>query len=118
MIDYSQPLPPVPVPKKILEKDVEAYLVRRVKACGGLSYKWSHATRVGGNRSGVFDRIVIWPAIPEAEVWFVELKRDPSCNLSKHQLSFAAEMDSLGMKRKVCLKGKAEVDEWIANHAS
>lgn len=48
------------------ERDVEQYLVRRVKQAGGIAYKFTSP----GRRS-VPDRIVLWP-FGEAE--FVELK--------------------------------------------
>ena len=48
------------------ESVVERYLTRRVKACGGLCYKW-----VSPSNSGVPDRIVLL----NRRVAFVELKR-------------------------------------------
>lgn len=50
-----------------LEKEVEAYLVRRVKSMGGQCLKW-----VCPGNSGVPDRIVL---LPGGRVCFVELKR-------------------------------------------
>lgn len=50
-----------------LEKEIEAYFVRRVKAAGGWAIKFQSA----GN-SGVPDRIVFWP---DGSIEFVELKR-------------------------------------------
>lgn len=48
------------------EKEVEAYLVKRVKDLGGKAYKW-----VSPGNDGVPDRIVIMPG---GTVIFVELK--------------------------------------------
>lgn len=50
------------------ESDIEAILVREVKALGGRAYKW-----VSPGNSGVPDRVVI---LPHGRVWFVELKTD------------------------------------------
>lgn len=51
----------------MLEKEIEAHLVKRMKGIGGECYKWSSP----GNR-GVPDRICIFP---NGVVVFVELKR-------------------------------------------
>ena len=48
------------------EKDVEAYLVRKVKELGGTAYKF-----VSPGHDGVPDRLV---CLPGGLVWFVELK--------------------------------------------
>lgn len=48
------------------EKDIEAYLVRRVKELGGVAYKF-----VSPGHAGVPDRLVCLPA---ELAWFVELK--------------------------------------------
>jgi hypothetical protein len=48
------------------ERDVEQYLVRRVKEAGGIAYKFTSP----GRRS-VPDRIVLWP---HGDMEFVELK--------------------------------------------
>ena len=50
----------------MLEKDIESYLVKRVRARGGEAYKFSSPAR-----RGVPDRIVI---LPTGRVVFVELK--------------------------------------------
>lgn len=50
----------------MLERDVERYLVKRIKDAGGKAYKW-----VSPGNSGVPDRIVI---LPGGRVAFVELK--------------------------------------------
>ena len=58
----------------IRERDIEAYLVRRVKEIGGevRKVKW-----IG--RNGAPDRVVMYKG-----VWFVELKR-PGKDLEPHQ---------------------------------
>ena len=48
------------------EKDIEQYLVNKVRQCGGKAYKF-----VSPGNSGVPDRLVIFP---NGEVIFVELK--------------------------------------------
>jgi len=51
----------------MLEKTIEAHLVKRMKEIGGECYKWSSP----GNR-GVPDRICIFP---NARVLFIEVKK-------------------------------------------
>lgn len=51
----------------MLERDIEKYLVTRVKALGGRSYKW-----VSPGNVGVPDRIVL---LPDGRIIFVELKQ-------------------------------------------
>jgi len=51
----------------MLEKTVEAALVKRVKELGGIAYKWTSP-----GRTGVPDRIVM---LPGKGIVFVELKR-------------------------------------------
>ena len=53
--------------KKILEKDIEAALVRRIKKLGGKAEKFSSP-----NRCSVPDRIIFWP---DGWTEFVECKR-------------------------------------------
>ena len=50
------------------EKDIEAYLVRKVKLIGGEAYKFSSPSR-----RGVPDRVVI---LPSGAVLWVELKAE------------------------------------------
>jgi hypothetical protein len=50
----------------VRESTIEAHLVQRVKAAGGIAYKW-----VSSSHAGVPDRIVI---LPNAYMAFVELK--------------------------------------------
>lgn len=51
--------------KLVRESEIEAHLVKRVRAAGGLSYKF-----VSPGRSGVPDRLVILDGV----VFFVEVK--------------------------------------------
>ena len=51
----------------MLEKELEAYLIKRVKALGGRSYKW-----VSPGNVGVPDRIIV---LPKGRTIFVELKQ-------------------------------------------
>jgi len=89
----------------MLEKQIEAHLVKRIKALGGVAYKFtSPALR------GVADRIV---CLPNGQTWFVELKTEGG-RLSPLQKVFADEMTRLNQKY-VCLWSKEDVDNWIAN---
>ncbi len=60
---YPEPIKPK---KNILEKDVENYLVKRVKEIGGCAYKFNSASR-----RAVPDRLVL---VPGKKAIFVELK--------------------------------------------
>ena len=92
---------------KMLEKDVEAYLRKKVKAMGGRAYKWTSP----GN-AGVPDRIVV---LPNGKVWFIELKR-PGGRLSALQLAQINFLEKLG--QNVCvIFTKEEVDEWAAKNS-
>lgn len=85
------------------EKNIEAHLVKRVKALGGVAYKF-----VSPAHRGVADRLVV---LPGGVVWFVELKSEIG-KLCLLQLVFADEMARLG-QNYVCLRSKEEVDEWV-----
>lgn len=86
-----------------MEKHIEAHLVKRVKALGGVAYKFTSPA----NR-GVADRVV---CLPDGSTWFVELKTENG-RLSALQKVFADEMARLGQKY-VCLWSKEDVDTWI-----
>ena len=86
-----------------MEKHIEAHLVKRVAACGGMAYKF-----VSPAHRGVADRVV---CLPDGVVWFVELKA-PGGRLSPFQKVFADDMARLG-QRYVCLWSKDDVDAWI-----
>ena len=86
-----------------MEKHIEAYLVKCVKAMGGIAYKF-----VSPAHRGVADRIV---CLPGGAVWFIELKA-PGGRLSPLQKVFADDMKRLGQKY-ACLWSREQVDEWI-----
>ena len=83
-----------------MEKHIEAYLVKRVKALGGIAYKWR-------GHGGAADRIIV---LPDGTVWFVEVKTIGG-RLSALQKVFAADMARLKQKYTV-LWTKEQVDEF------
>ena len=87
----------------MLEKQIESYLVRRVKELGGVAYKF-----VSPAHRGVADRVV---CLPDGSTWFVELKTEGG-RLSPLQQVFQSEMARLG-QNYACLWSKEHVDEWI-----
>ena len=86
-----------------MEKQIEAYFVKRVKEIGGLAYKFTSPAH-----RGVSDRVV---CLPDGSTWFVELKA-PSGRLSELQKVFQSDMARLN-QRYACLWSKEHVDEWI-----
>lgn len=86
-----------------LERSVEKYLVRYVKACKGKSYKW-----VSPGNNGVPDRIVFI----NKQIWFIELKRPEGGVTSGLQQIVRRLIVSHG-GRYANLKSKKEVDRWI-----
>ena len=86
-----------------MEKDIEAYLVRKVKERGGVAYKFTSPAH-----RGVADRVVCLPG----QTWFVELKA-PGGRLTALQTLFGREMERLGQNYTV-LWSKEDVDEWLA----
>ena len=87
----------------MLEKNIEAHLVKRVKEIGGIAYKF-----VSPAHRGVADRVVF---LPNGVVWFVELKA-PGGRLSPLQKVFEDDMVRL-RQRYVCLWSKEQVDAWV-----
>ena len=85
----------------MLEKHIEAYLVKRVKALGGIAYKWR-------GHGGAADRIIV---LPDGTVWFVEVKTIGG-RLSALQKVFAADMARLKQKYRV-LWTKEEIEKWL-----
>ena len=73
----------------MLEKDIEAYLVRRVRERNGKAYKW-----VSPGNIGVPDRIVFFPG---GIILLVELKA-PGKKPTPNQLAKHKELASLGFK--------------------
>ena len=88
-----------------MERDIEAYLVKRVKAIGGHAYKF-----VSPSNRGVADRLVV---LPNGVVWFVEVKTEGG-RLSPLQTLFIEQMKRLGQNVTV-LWNKEEVDKWMAS---
>lgn len=70
----------------MLEKDIEAWLNKKVKDLGGLSFKF-----VSPNNPGVPDRIYIFPG---GRIYFVELKTEIGrmSNIQKWQRERFKEM--------------------------
>lgn len=89
-----------------MEKNIEAHLVKRVKALGGVAYKFTSPAH-----RGVADRVV---CLPDGQTWFVELKTEGG-RLSPLQKVFAADMARMNQKY-VCLWNKEQVDEFITSH--
>lgn len=99
---YCPPtLYPVTMVLAMIEKSVEQHLVRRVKALGGLCWKW-----VSPSQIGVPDRVVV---LPGGRVVFVELKR-PGGKLSAIQVKVLDRLREVGAEVQV-LSSKEEVDE-------
>lgn len=86
-----------------MERDIEAYLVKRVKAFGGHAYKF-----VSPSNRGVADRLVV---LPEGVVWFVEVKTEGG-RLSPLQALFIEQMKRLG-QNVIVLWSKEDVDAFI-----
>jgi hypothetical protein len=87
-----------------LERDIEAYLVKRVKALGGYAYKF-----VSPSNRGVADRLVVLPGV----VWFVEVKAEGG-RLSPLQTLFIEQMKRLD-QNVIVVWNKEDVDRWIAS---
>jgi len=86
-----------------MEKQIEAYLVKKVKELGGVAYKFTSPAH-----RGVSDRVV---CLPDGSTWFVELKA-PGGRLSALQKHFQSEMARMNQKY-ACLWSKQHVDGWI-----
>jgi hypothetical protein len=87
--------------EKILEKDIEAYLVKQVKKRGGLAFKF-----VSPAHRGVPDRVLIMPG---GVVIFVEVKAETG-RLSALQNQTISEMRAVGAR--VCVVwSRSDVDE-------
>ena len=89
--------------RAMLEKNIEAYLVKNVRRIGGVAYKF-----VSPAHRGVADRVV---CLPGGVVWFIELKA-PDGRLSPLQKVFADEMTRMNQNYCV-LWSKEDVDTWI-----
>jgi len=92
----------------VLERQIEAYLVKRIKALGGMAYKFTSPAH-----KGVSDRIV---CLPNGQTWFVELKTEGG-RLSPLQKVFASDMARMNQKY-VCLWNKEQIDDFINHYGS
>jgi len=88
---------------KMLEKEVEKFLVREVKKIGGISFKF-----ISPGNAGVPDRIVI---LSSGKVVFVELKTDKG-KLTRLQGVQIKKISDLGADVRV-LRGIEGVKEFI-----
>lgn len=92
--------------RAMLEKQVEAYLIKRVKDVGGRAYKFTSPAH-----RGVADRIV---CLPNGQTWFVEVKTEGG-RLSELQKAFASDMAKMNQKY-TCLWNKEQIDEFITDN--
>jgi hypothetical protein len=84
----------------VKESAVEAELVRRVEALGGVCIK----IQAIGVR-GFFDRIVV---LPGGRVIFAEVKKPKGGRLSAHQIRYADLFTALGV-RVACVRDSADI---------
>jgi len=96
--------PPIKTKTSPLEKQVEARLVRKVKALGGECWKF-----VSPANRGVSDRIVLF----KGEVFFVELKRDGGKMTTKQKLFEQKVLNNDGNFSLV--EGYDGVDQFVEN---
>ena len=87
----------------MLEKDIESFLVRKVREMGGAAYKF-----VSPGNTGVPDRIVV---LPGGRIIFVELKTETG-RLSVLQERQIAKLRKMGCDVRV-LYGKKQVEEFL-----
>lgn len=92
----------------MLEKNIEAHLVKSVRRIGGVAYKFTSPAQ-----RGVADRVV---CLPDGSTWFVELKAAGG-RLSPLQQVFQSEMARL-RQNYACLWSKEHVDQWIADRSA
>jgi hypothetical protein len=92
----------------MLEKQVEAHLIKRVKELGGRAYKFTSPAH-----RGVADRIV---CLPGGVVIMVEVKTIGG-RLSPLQKVFADEMQRLGIAYE-CLWSKEQIDDFISKFSA
>lgn len=94
---------------KVTEKEIEKYLVKKIKEHGGLSYKLSSPTN-----TGLPDRLVVFGEL----VFFVELKT-PTGRLSARQAQVLKELrhcywiNNTPVHRCAVLSDFAEVNRWV-----
>ena len=85
----------------ILEKDIEKYLIKRIKQLSGLCYKWQSTV------TGVPDRIVIL----NQKILFVELKTETG-KLSPRQIFVFDELGEAGFPVHI-LRSYDDVEDLI-----
>jgi hypothetical protein len=94
--------------RKLVEKDVESYLVDQVEALGGLCPK---LISPGGR--GFFDRLAL---LPGGRLTFVEVKRPRGGRVSGHQRELHAAFQALGANVAI-VKTKGDVDRLLGRPA-
>ena len=87
-----------------MERDLERYLVKRVREVGGHAYKF-----VSPSNRGVTDRLVV---LPGGAVWFVEVKTEGG-RLAPLQKLFIELMKQLD-QNVIVVWSKEDVDAFIA----
>ncbi|MEO5342206.1 MAG: VRR-NUC domain-containing protein [Gammaproteobacteria bacterium SHHR-1] len=87
----------------MLEKEIEAYLVERVKTLGGRAYKWTSPSH-----RGVPDRLVV---LPGGRVMAVECKR-PGGRTTRLQDREIARLNELGLETHV-VASKDDIDRLL-----
>jgi len=93
------------VKRGVQERLIEAELVARVRALGGIAEK---VQAIG--RRGFFDRLVI---LPGGRIFFVEVKRPYGGRLSPHQIWYLKEFDALGVAIAV-VRNSADITRLLA----
>ena len=86
-----------------MERDIEAYLVKRVRSLGGMAYKF-----VSPSNRGVADRLVVLPD----QIWFVEVKQEGG-RLTALQALFIEQMKRMG-HNAIVVWNKEDVDASVA----
>ena len=84
-----------------MERNIEKYLVNKVKSLGGLALKW-----VSPGYVGVPDRIVL---LPNGKMFFVECK-DKDGRLSPVQAARIKKLESLG-SRVFVINSKEQIEK-------
>lgn len=85
------------------ERDIEKWLQERVRAIGGLAFKF-----VSPGNDGVPDRIIV---LPGGRVWFIELKREGERPTALQEWQIE-RLRALGCNAEA-LVGMQEVIDWF-----
>jgi hypothetical protein len=88
------------------ENAIEAELVRRVEAAGGIAEK---VTVIG--RRGFFDRLIV---LPGGRVIFCEVKRPRGGSFSAHQIQRHRVYRSLGVAVAL-IRNAAQIDDLLSD---